>query len=42
MNELSRPSPLGVVNETFDETVITNGGRPEADYRIFQITSFLV
>ena len=33
MNELRQPSsPLEVVNETLDETIIINGNRTEVDY----------
>ena len=33
MDELRQPStPLGVVNETLDETIIINENRQEADY----------
>ena len=36
MNELRQPyTPLGVVNETLDETIIVNESRPEADHRIW-------
>ena len=40
MDELRQPStPLGVVNETLDETIIRNENRQDADYHNFLGTS---